>query len=218
MTEALDLEMHGRLCRLICRVYRCSHVDGEDAASDAILAGLETGITNFSYLARAAKNAFFDRWNGRRRETPTERLPDVSTPPPQDIALAASEAARAMEGLSPKRREVMRLIARGWEPIEVRNALGISSKALDFRLHESRAVLRSIDFCELREKPRGHRQFVGVNPYYRKFVAKLKVNGKTVYLGVYKTAVEAAVAYDQGATRLLGNRAVLNFPAEAVRA
>ncbi len=47
-----------------------------------------------------------------------------------------------------------------------------------------------------------------------KYAAQIYHDGKTYKLGGYSDPREAALAYDQAAIRLLGSKAVLNFPAE----
>jgi hypothetical protein len=44
-----------------------------------------------------------------------------------------------------------------------------------------------------------------------KYQAMLKVKGRTVFIGSYDTAEEAALAYDEAAKKLFGPRARLNF-------
>ena len=44
--------------------------------------------------------------------------------------------------------------------------------------------------------------------------ALIKYNGKTIHLGTFQTEIEAAVAYDDKATELFKEYAVLNFNAE----
>ena len=48
-----------------------------------------------------------------------------------------------------------------------------------------------------------------------KFRADIGVEGKQRYLGVFETAEEAAMAYDEAAREIYGDRAVLNFPGKA---
>jgi hypothetical protein len=48
----------------------------------------------------------------------------------------------------------------------------------------------------------------------RPYEAKIKVNGKSIWLGTYETAIEAALDYDEMALVYHGDYAKLNFPEE----
>jgi len=52
----------------------------------------------------------------------------------------------------------------------------------------------------------------GVQPHRRLFQSQISVNGTNVSLGLFKTAIEAAKAYDAMAKELHGSFAILNFP------
>jgi hypothetical protein len=57
-------------------------------------------------------------------------------------------------------------------------------------------------------------KYKGVCPTNRNrpWQARIKVNGKTINLGTYKTEIEAAKAYDVAAKKYHGEFANLNFP------
>jgi AP2 domain len=54
--------------------------------------------------------------------------------------------------------------------------------------------------------------FKGVMARGKKFVATIGKDGRSIYLGVFGTAEEAGVAYDNAARQLFGKFAKLNFP------
>jgi hypothetical protein len=55
---------------------------------------------------------------------------------------------------------------------------------------------------------------VSFEPRYRKWTANIKVKQKAKYLGSYRTAEEAARAYDRAARETFGEFAYFNFPDE----
>lgn len=63
-----------------------------------------------------------------------------------------------------------------------------------------------------RRQRRNRTGFIGVFPHHRKFIACIGVGKKQVYLGLFKTAAEAAAARDEAARKQHGDLARLNFP------
>lgn len=80
------------------------------------------------------------------------------------------------------------------------------------RLDNRRANLRICTHAENMRNSRGKRDGLkGVTPRARKFLAGICVAGRTIRLGSFATAAEAALAYDAAALRHFGEFARLNF-------
>lgn len=65
-----------------------------------------------------------------------------------------------------------------------------------------------------REKLNGRGRFKGAfkNTKGQTYMAAIRINGKSQYLGCFNTDIEAARAYDAKAKELFGEFAKLNFP------
>ena len=55
-------------------------------------------------------------------------------------------------------------------------------------------------------------KFLGVSRDKKKFVAKIKLDGKTRHIGSFSSEIDAAKVYDEMAKKLFGKFARLNFP------
>lgn len=75
-----------------------------------------------------------------------------------------------------------------------------------------RIATRSQNLINRKSKTGSTSKYLGVNKKWRKWEAKIKPGGqKIVYLGLFKTEIEAALAYNEAATRLHGEFANLNI-------
>ncbi len=88
----------------------------------------------------------------------------------------------------------------------------INRDRLDNRKCNLRASTYSKNNANRHQTPDG--QYRGVAKSWRggKYQARIKVDRKKLYLGSYKTAEEAAIAYDKAALQYHGDAAILNFP------
>ena len=83
----------------------------------------------------------------------------------------------------------------------------------DNRLCNLRIVDRGeLSLCNL--KSRGNFRYLGVSKHREKFQCQIGVNGKSYFLAIYDTEIEAAKAYDKAAMVFHGEHAILNFPEE----
>lgn len=87
----------------------------------------------------------------------------------------------------------------------------INGNKLDNRRQNLRWATRSQNMANRKVKP-NEAGFKGVYRHNRKWKARIKWNGKLLYLGLYATKEQAAVAYDQAAIKYYGEFANLNFP------
>lgn len=88
-------------------------------------------------------------------------------------------------------------------------------------LNNVRKNLRAATSQQNQQNRRPLRRFKGTwldSDHHQKYGARIKVNGKSIWLGFYASEDLAAKAYDQKALELFGEFARLNFPADVVKA
>jgi hypothetical protein len=93
-----------------------------------------------------------------------------------------------------------------------------NGNALDNRRANLRLATSSQNNCNRRiNKSKSYSQFRGVCFERRRRIlyAKIKVHGKSIYLGSFDNEIDAAKAYDAAAKKYFGEFARLNFPEEA---
>lgn len=86
----------------------------------------------------------------------------------------------------------------------------INGNKLDNRRNNLRVCTRSQNLSNRPSTILNKSGFKGVSPHKGKYEAGLRKDGKRVYLGIYNTPKEAALAYNDKAKELFGNFAYLN--------
>lgn len=86
----------------------------------------------------------------------------------------------------------------------------INGNGLDNRLENLRLATNSEN--QLNRLADKGRKYKGVYRKGRNFKAEITVNGERIYVGIFKNAEHAAMAYDKAARELHGEYAKLNFP------
>lgn len=216
------MELFNRLYKRAVHRFRCSHDLAEDAASHAICSGLAAGNLNYGYLATAVRNFLYAYWRDRATRNENYALPVneegepmepmmSATRPCQHIRIEAMECALAIESLPARVRPTMRLVAQDYTADEIANALELPKSEIVWQTKYGRKILRQRDGYEI-ERKRGHHQFIGIRRKHRVWEATFRAGNNDIYLGHFKTAAEAAKAYDDKARELLGDAAKLNFP------
>jgi hypothetical protein len=89
----------------------------------------------------------------------------------------------------------------------------INGDTLDNRRENIRLATASQNLCNRR--PFGKSGFKGVHRTRTAWLARIGFDGKSLHLGSFQTAEEAAKAYDAKAKERYGEFARLNFPLEA---
>lgn len=102
-------------------------------------------------------------------------------------------------------REIMGLI-KG----DARQVDHINGDTLDNRRSNLRICTRSENRKNNRKLP--YKKYKGITKSKKKWFAQILHNGETRYLGTHETEIAEARAYDEGAKRLHGEFASLNFP------
>jgi hypothetical protein len=92
----------------------------------------------------------------------------------------------------------------------------INSDTLDNRRNNLR-ICTPAENCRNRAVTKRKKGFPkGVNKRGSRFQAQIRSEGQAIYLGMYRTAEEAACAYDKKALELFGEYARINFTKETV--
>jgi len=125
--------------------------------------------------------------------------------------LAGRGYAATFVGIGKKRRIVLmaRLICGNPEGLEVDH---IDHNKLNNQRNNLRICTRAQNGANFLKPDTNSSGYKGVHLHQGKWVAMLKKDGETIYLGRFTKSKAAARVYDTAASVLFGEFAVLNFP------
>lgn len=86
----------------------------------------------------------------------------------------------------------------------------INGDALDCRRENLQACTHQQNIMKQRHQTTARSPFKGVMQFRDKWRARITINGKTMHLGLFASALEAARAYNEKAKELFGDFANLN--------
>lgn len=86
----------------------------------------------------------------------------------------------------------------------------INGDALDCRRENLQACTHQQNMMKQRHYTTADSPYKGVMRFRNKWRARITLNGKTMHLGLFASAVDAALAYNETAKELFGNFANLN--------
>lgn len=89
--------------------------------------------------------------------------------------------------------------------VDHRNRNGLDNRRDNLRLATRQQQAANSDW----KRPHNYR---GIFPKQNRWIARITFESKGHYLGCFRTAIDAAKAYDQAALKFFGEFAVLNFP------
>jgi hypothetical protein len=86
----------------------------------------------------------------------------------------------------------------------------INGNALDCQRENLQACTHQQNIMKQRHQATARSPYKGVMQFRNKWRSRITINGKTLHLGLFKTAIEAAYAYNKKAKELFGDFANLN--------
>lgn len=136
------------------------------------------------------------------------RKPSRKTPSPYAFrtpTVVTSEGIKKQVNES-LHRFIMNVSSKSWTEVVVDH---INMDGLDNRKCNLRLCDRFENLWNNRRIP-GESGYIGVKKVKKKYMARISLNGKSVYLGLYNTKEEAAKAFNDAAKQLRGEFAKLN--------
>jgi hypothetical protein len=91
----------------------------------------------------------------------------------------------------------------------------INGNGLDNRDENLRLATNSQNQMNSRKRSGTSSRYKGVSLQRKRWRAQIKLDGKLIYLGMFDTEEQAAMAYDYAAIELFGEFSRINFPHES---
>jgi len=218
--------------RLFARLFKWARKLGADnefateLAADAYAESLSRGVAEWHYASVVLKHSFLQIKRDRKRrnedyawtyrpgsDTPME-LQKLATPPMQEKAIELKDVLRRIDQLREPYRTALLLAGLEYTADEIASEMSAAVKDVYWWLQYARKTLRGHD-PEGDVAKRGHSRFHGVRRDHHRWSAAFRHKGKYYHCGYHATAEDAAWAYDETASVVLGAAAKLNFPVAA---
>lgn len=127
--------------------------------------------------------------------------------------LKSGYAEYSVGGNKIRHRQLVHRIIAEWAGMDTSRTIDhVRSHKLDNRRSQLRPATRAQQSYNQHGCMRGKVKYRGVHKHHDKFRAMISYGNKSVHIGIYSYAKDAAKAYDKAAKRLRGKFAVLNFP------
>jgi len=208
------MEMRRRLIGWSVRHFKITPDLAEDAVSHAICGALEAGAVTHSYCSVAVRNYVYAYWRDRatRNENYAPPLGEEGEPiefstwataPMQHLHMEAIECLNAIDNMLSDVAPIMRYLATGYTIDEISSLLNVPLGRAKALAVAGRRLLRDRDGYEI-ERKKGHHKFIGIRKIHRIWEARIKIGESDEIIGYFKTASEAAKAFEERAVEIRG--------------
>lgn len=221
------MEMRRRLIGWSVRHFKIAPDLAEDAVSHAICGALEAGAVTHSYCSVAVRNYILVYWRNRKTRNEDYAPPvgeegeaiefaSSASPAMQHLHMEAIECINFIECMPLDIAPVMRYLATGHTVEEISKLLAAPFSRIKLLAVSGRRLLRDRDGYDV-ERKKGHHKFVGIRKCHRIWEARIKVGESDQIIGYFKTASEAAKAFEERAIEIRGPDYLKNLGRKTIR-